>query len=217
MSYDLKKLYVNLEDFKLAIGDDGEDYDDLYLRAIDAASRRIDLWTGRHFYVVDSDTRVNRPETTYYAYVGDFVDPTDITIKTDDEGSGTYETTWVYNVDWIAEPFSQYNDVPFNRILAVGAKEFILGSRRPTVQGSGGPWGWSEFPSPVIQSAQILSISYFKSKDFTGGDIGMPGFGVGGTNVRATDTIELARDLIKDYVIPPGTAISETPSVTRRV
>lgn len=210
------KLYLDIDEFKLAVGDDGNDYDDLYIRAIDAASRRIDLWTGRHFYIVENDIRRVRPSTTYYAYVGDFMNPEDIEIRTDD-GSGSFNEVWSYPNDWMPEPFVQYNSTPFNRIMAVGTKEFTLGSRRPTVQGSGGPWGWAGVPSPVVQSSQILSIAYFKSKDFTGGDIGMPGFGVGGTNVRATDTIELARDLIKDYVISPGTAISETPSVTRRV
>ena len=210
-------LYLDIEEFKLAVDDDGTTYDDLYIRAIDAASRRIDLWTGRHFYTIADQVRHVRPSTTYHAYVGDFVDPTAIVIRTDDDGDGTFNTVWSYPGDWIPEPFVQYNAAPYNRILAVGSKEFTLGSRRPTVQGSGGPWGWPAIPTPVIQSAQILAISYFKSKDFTGGDIGMPGFGVGGTNVRATDTIELARDLIKDYVVSPGTAISETPSVTRRV
>ena len=211
------KLYLDIDELKLAIGDDSEEYDDLYIRAVDAASRRIDLWCGRHFYVVEDEVRPARATTSYYAYVGDFVEPTDITIKTDTTGNGTFDSTWVYNVDWIAEPFIQYNGAPYNRIVAVGDKEFILGSRRPNVQGSGGPWGWTDFPTPVVMATQILAIAYFKSKDFTGGDIGMPGFGVGGTNVRATDTIELARDLIKDYVISPGTAISETPAVTRRV
>lgn len=210
------KLYLDIDELKVAVGDDSGDYDDLYIRAIDAASRRVDLWCGRHFYVVESDIRNVRPTTTYYAYVGDFVDPEAITIKTDD-GTGAFATTWAYQTDWICEPFLQYNDFPFTRILAVGAKEFILGARRPTVRGSGGPWGWPGIPTPVTQATQILAIAYFKSKDFTGGDIGMPGFGVGGTNVRATDTVELARDLIKDYVISPGTAISETPAVTRRV
>lgn len=209
--------YLDIDEFKLAIGDDGEEYDDLYARAIDAASRRIDKWTGRHFYVIENAIRRVRPSTTYYAYLGDFVDPEDIEIRTDDDGSGSFNTIWSYPGDWIPEPNVQYNDEPFTRIMAVGTKEFPLGSRRPTVQGSGGPWGWSSFPSPVVQSSQILSIAYFKSKDFTGGDIGMPGFGVGGTNVRATDTIELARDLIKDYVVYPGTAIAQAPALTRRV
>lgn len=211
------KTYLDIDELKLAVGDDSNDYDDLYIRAIDAASRRIDLWCGRHFYIVDSAVRPARPTTTYYAYVGDFVDPTAISIKTDSTGSGTFDVDWEYMVDWIPEPFIQYNEAPYSRIVAVGNKEFLLGSRRPTVQGSGGPWGWADFPTPVIQATQILAIAYFKSKDFTGGDIGMPGFGVGGTNVRATDTVELARDLIKDYVVSPGTALSETPAVTRRV
>lgn len=208
------KLYLDSAVLMQALGDDGGvDNGILYDQAIDAASRRIDFWTGRHFYQV-SEARVYRPTTTYLTWVGDFASTSGLVIKTDDNDDGVFETTWSGS-DWAPEPFVRYNTAPYTHIQAIGSRPFLLGQRRATVQVTSPAWGWPAIPAAVAQSCQILSIAYYKSKDFTGGDTGLAGFGTSGVNVRATDTLELARDLIRDYVIRPGTAVLEVPSLSR--
>ena len=119
-------------------------YDEEYARAVAAASRSIDLYCGRTFYRSTTPTaRVFRPEQPDLLWTRDIATSAGLLLKTDEDNDGVYETTWTINTDFVLEPFERVQDNPYERIAAVGGREFTvptrnrvgrLSSRRPTVQ-----------------------------------------------------------------------------------
>lgn len=194
--------YVSLTDLKEAVGDDNDVDNSRYEAAIESASRTIDLWCdprgSRHFWTVD--TPVAR---RFYAFnrwlvrPGFFSTTVGLIVKTDDNGDGTFETTWLTS-DWQAQPGFRGNGESFDRIVAPGTKGFPLNGRRECIEITA-KWGWAEVPTLVRQAAQILAVALYKSKDFTGGDIGFQTL----ENVGGWSIYDLARALVEPYQLNP--------------
>ena len=193
----IKRGYLKLEQLKEAVGEDSELHDEAYERAIEAASRQIDEFRGDQFWLDQTPTaRLFRAEHPLILWTGDFADTTGLTVATDLDGDGTYETVWATD-DVSAEPLRRLNGRPFDRLIACGGRLFPCARPRPTVQVTA-RWGWPAIPEAVIQACQILAIDNFKSKDLTGGVAGLSDLGP----IRIAAFNPQARALLLPYKLP---------------
>lgn len=182
-STDLAKVYCTVEELKSRVGID-DTVDDFELRlAVDAVSRAIDDYCRRQFWR-GTATRTFDVRDAYCLRVDDLVSVT--SLKTDDSGDGTFETTWSSS-DYQLRPVNATTHAesrPYTEIRAVGSYTFPTGrsrgSRDDRVQVVG-VWGWPAIPAAVKQAALILSADYFKLKD---APFGVQAFGDFGMRLR---------------------------------
>lgn len=157
-------------------------------RAINAASRGIDQYCQRHFY---KDGTTVSPVARRFGScgyrslrLGAFNDlaSASLTVKTDEAGDGTFETTWLASdyellpINPTAAPESR----PYTEIRSTGTRLFPAGtstgrSERVEVTGI---WGWPEVPAGVNQACVILASRLYKRKDSPEGVSGWGDFGV---------------------------------------
>lgn len=131
---------------------------------IASASRVVDSYCGWTF-----DPPTGSATARIFAAVKDscllYVDPiantTNLVVKTDEGGDGTYETTWASS-DYQMEPLNQrqggLTDHPYYKIRAVGTKTFPL-SREALVQITA-DWGWTSSAPDAVRDATILLTKY---------------------------------------------------------
>lgn len=174
--------------------------------AIEAASREIDRWCRRRFWRDGSTSaRLYLPDTVLdgVIWIDDYDPATAITVKSDDDDDGTFETTWVAGTDYQAEPLNP-------DVYETGAKWMLrlLGTRSLRSVWSGRPqlqvtakWGWPAVPAAVKQACMILAFDLFKSKDAPFGVAGTNDFGV----LRIRDNPQ-AKALLAPYRHPGGVA-----------
>lgn len=113
---------------------------------IEAASRWIDQHTGRHFYALTA----TRYFTTYDPLALRVSDLASVsTLKTDEDGDRTYETTWAAT-DYDLLP---YNHPPYQWIEVAPNGLHVFPRLRKGVQ-IAGVWGW---PVTVTASGTTLS------------------------------------------------------------
>lgn len=131
-------LYTTLDAVKRAAGATGTSRDTLWMEKILAASRRIDLFTGRAFSVVEA-TRYFDGACRAEVYVDDYLAISALT--TDSELDGTFDgETWVQNTDWVARP---YNTWPKFAIELHPAGDYsFFGARRYLK--AVGSWGYGD-------------------------------------------------------------------------
>lgn len=97
-------LYCTLAAAKRSANESGTSRDVLWLEKIEAASRRIDLFCGRHFFTVSEARYFDgacRPEV----WVDDFLSVSALAMDSALDGTFTGET-WVEGTDWIARPYN---------------------------------------------------------------------------------------------------------------
>lgn len=155
---------------------------------VTSVSRMIDQHCGRHFYR-DGTTevpvaRVFEVENLSELELGPFNDLVSITsLKTDDNGDGTYETTLsasnyqlcpvnAVSRGAYAEPYTEIdllNATTFPSAVASGREYLIEVS---------GVWGWPAVPAEVRQAARILVAEVAKLQDAPLGVVGQSEFGV---------------------------------------
>lgn len=135
------------------------DYD--IQRAIAAASRGIDEYTGRFFF-----TSVG---TRYYtAYEPGYVDIDDLTtagvLTTDQDGDGVFETSWTVNTDYTFAPFNAAADgKPYEkiRLQPYGSQRFPCLPRAVSVAGT---FGWPSVPDQIVEATTIIATKLVKRK-----------------------------------------------------
>jgi len=150
--------YGDLRGYKLRYydGDTDDDQDDLIIEsAIEAVSRLIDDLTNRRFYAA-TETRYFTAERADYLSIPDLISLT--TLKTDEDGDRTYETTWDTG-DYDLMPFNAQADTanvrPYTwlEITPLGDEAFPVVRRGVEVAGS---WGYAATPPKRIQEACYL-------------------------------------------------------------
>lgn len=162
--------YLSLAEFKQAIGDDATigDYDAMYERCIETASRQIDDFRGDQFWSPDAPTaRLFRPDHHRVLWAGDFAAKAGVVVKVDTLRDGSFATTWAAT-DWQAEPLAPKSGRPFTRLIASGSKCFPVDPWLALVQVTA-TWGWPNVPRQAKQACQILALDHFRSRDLTGG------------------------------------------------
>lgn len=150
--------YCTLAELKARLDILDDKSDTILEQNIEAASRKIDGWCGRSFYSATA-TRYFTPEQWDVLDVPDLVSVT--TLKTDEDGDRTYETTWTAS-DYELDPDT---GPPYTRVYVTpsGYYAFPVGMRR-SVQ-IVGTWGWSTVPHSIREATLILAARYFKRKD----------------------------------------------------
>jgi len=172
---------------------DGTD-DTLLEGAIESASRRVDSFTGRFFYQTSQTVSLYAYDEYRLPLVNDLVSVT--TLKTDDNGDNTFETTWTVNTDYVLEPRDHdLQSRPYRRILAIGAKSFPIFTV-PMLAGAQvvGVWGWPSIPDDVEEATKLLAIRHFARYNAA---LGVVGFADMAIQVRAVDPD--VRDLLNGY------------------
>ena len=113
------------------------------------------------------------------AALGPFRDLVSITsLKTDEAGDGTFETTWAAS-DYELGPIDRDTSRPYTRIDAVDSKVF------PTYYGTGrrarveitGVWGWAAIPVEVKQACLIKATRLLTRMQSPNGIAGLDQFG----------------------------------------
>ncbi len=142
-----------------------DDEENVYLNnMLGSASRVVDAHCGWTF-----DSPTGTETARVFAAVRDrhllYVDPiantTNLVVKTDTSGNGTYDLTWS-STDYQMEPLNQrqggLTDHPYYKIRAVGTRDFPL-SREALVQVTA-DWGWTSGVPDTIRDATILLAKY---------------------------------------------------------
>ncbi len=187
--------YASLPELKSELSIDPGDTDDdtRLLRAIEDASRVIDRLCGRKpgefaartltlYFDVPSTADVLQPETadrlvdervwdTSRLYVPPLLSIT--TLKTDDDGDGTFETTWA-TTDYVLYPLNAitlgeaYREIHVNEVT--GDYTFPAGKRRVQIVGS-----WAESSAverPIRRATLLLATRYWKRPESPLGVLG---------------------------------------------
>lgn len=167
---DLNKLYCSVEELKSRLGIPATDtQDDFEIRlAADAASRWLDDYCHRSFWRGTS-TRTFAADSCHRLDVDDLVSVT--TLKTDESGDGTFETTWAasdYQLLPVNATTAHAEARPYISIKAIGSQRFptpyTAFSRHDRVE-IAGVFGWPAVPSGIKQAALIIGAETFKLKD----------------------------------------------------
>lgn len=187
--------YCTLAEVKAALRLTDNVDDTLIENSIEGASRRIDGYCGRWFYKTALTAVKLFASDNYNVPVRDIANAT-VTVKTDNDGNGSFETTWVQNVDYQLQPTDVIlNGDPYRRIVAVGGKTFPLTvqPRMPQVEVTAF-WGWDAVPDDVREACVLLSMRGFARLNAA---LGVVGFADMAYQVRAVDPD--VRDLLNPY------------------
>lgn len=165
--------YATVQQLRDELGDDGAKLDNgLLEKAINAASRAIDRFTGRRFWSdAQATSRVYRPRVPEAALTDDIATAAGLAVATDTDGDGVYETTWTAD-EFLLEPrnldvvASGDTVTPFAwwRLLAVDDRSFPVHSLRPTLQVTA-RFGWSAIPDEVTEAAVLKAVGLFSRKN----------------------------------------------------
>lgn len=143
----------------LGISDTGHDTE--LERVVEAVSRWIDGFCGRHFYSA-SETRYYTAEWGDWLIVDDLLTVT--TLKTDENEDRTYERTWA-STDYDLEPFNAATDGrPYTSIRTAPAGLYTFPTGRKAVQ-IVGSFGWSAIPDAIEEACILQTTRIFRRKD----------------------------------------------------
>jgi hypothetical protein len=148
---------------------------------VTSVSRLIDNHCGRHFYQRTAEARTFEAEESDCLDLGPFNDLVSITtLKVDDDGNGTYETT-ISASDYALEPYNAtVLGRPYTEIELLNSVTWPLppASGRENVIQITGTWGWPAVPPEVKQAARIMVAEVAKLADAPLGVAGYGEFGV---------------------------------------
>lgn len=186
--------YCTLNEVKAALRITDNTDDTLLENAIEGASRRIDGYCGRRFYQQNATLSLYAIDSYTLPTQDDLYSVT--TLKTDDDGDGSFETTWTSGVDYQVEPLDAViTGQPIRTITAIGGKTFPLFSlpALPSAQ-IVGVWGWSSIPDDVREACVLLAMRGFARYNAA---LGVVGFADMAIQVRAIDPD--VRDFLNPY------------------
>lgn len=131
-------LYATLQAVKSALNVTSTARDSLYLEHLAAASRKIDLYCGRVFYLTSEARYFNAP-CGELAYVDDFCSLSALAM--DSELDGTFDgETWTEGDDWVAYP---YNTFPKFAVELHVSGDYAFRSQRRYIKATG-LWGYGD-------------------------------------------------------------------------
>ena len=153
---DLAQLKVHL-----SMGTADTSMDTFLTAVLTAVSRELDDYcrgSRSHFYAAGSATaRVYTPHHRDLLEVDD-ISSSEVTIRTDDDDDGVFETTWG-DADFQLEPLNGLADSRAAwKVRAVGDRDFPCSVRgRATVEVTA-TWGWAQVPAPITEASLIQSV-----------------------------------------------------------
>ena len=144
-------------------------------RAIQAASRLIDLHCDRHFWKTAAGVvRYFTPYAANRCIIDDLVSTTEI--ATDTDRAGTWVTLLTANVDYWLSPQSA-NGEPYTEIEITPFAVNGFYAERPRYVKVTGLWGWAAVPDVVREACLIQAFRLYKRAGAPFGVIGGGEFG----------------------------------------
>lgn len=169
--------YATLADLKTAIGISDTSDDTPLEAAVEAASRLIDPFCGkgRKFWL-DSNAvaRYYYPCDPHVVWVDDIGSTTDLTVKVDLDGDGTFEQTLSINTHFILTPrnaAAHYPAAAWEGIRLLSASPCLFQGSvtgRPVVEVTA-KYGWPAVPRAVERACIMQARAIFKAPDTTFG------------------------------------------------
>jgi len=133
----------------------GTSHDELIIKVINGVSRHIDHFCARFFYV-SSEVRYYTPKNSFCADVDDISSASGVTIETDNNGDGIFESAWT-STDYY---LSGYNDLlkgfPFTKIETSPVTSFFFPTIRKSLKVTAS-FGWASVPDPVAVACILQS------------------------------------------------------------
>lgn len=170
--------YCTVSELKSWDGVPDTDGDAILETVINSVSRWIDDYTWRFFYSTSAtaeETRYYTADNGLYLYTDDIVSIT--TLKTDDDGDRTYETTWA-TADYDLIPYNASTlGIPYYRIEVSTTGDYTFPRVRKGVE-IVGVFGWSAVPPAIKQACLIQCARIFKRKNSPYGIAGTTQLGV---------------------------------------
>jgi hypothetical protein len=128
----------------------------------EAASRSVDFYTGRFFYLTSLETRTYYPVATTRTITDDIATTSGLVVAVDTVNDGAADETWDA-ADYLLEPVN--SDGPYTEIVAVGTKRFSgVTRRRPSVHVTA-QFGWAEVPHMVSQATLMLAARIYRRRN----------------------------------------------------
>jgi hypothetical protein len=194
--------YTTLNDFKAYLfpsSNYGTGEDAQMEAAIEVASRTIDTFTNRRFYLDDTTSaRVYYPDSPIRCSVDDFSTITGLIVKTDTGDNGTFDQTWV-DTEYILEPINAtiggVAGQPYNTIVATVPKLFPVTGRRPRIQVTA-KWGWAAVPDSIAQACLIQAARIYRRAQTPEGFAAGEAFGAIRVSTRLDPDVQM---LISPY------------------
>ena len=176
--------YATLAQVKAWLGITGTSQDTILPAVITAASRAIDDFCGRRFWVDDSASeRFFTPDDPTLLFVPDIASTTGLVVATDSGFDGTYEQVWTSD----ARTGYGYRLEPVNALAAAEAVEKRPYTRLRALSGEWpsldysvsvtATWGWPSVPAEISNAALLLTSRLWKRKDAVLGVAGGPDVG----------------------------------------
>lgn len=195
--------YATSEQLKATLELTGETFADADIgRALTAASRGLEQLCGRRFWADENADQVRHytPEHPCYLRIDDLIELT--SLATDEDGDGTFETTWTVNTDFLLEPLNAAADGrPWEEIRAhpIGRFRFPCLPRSVEIHGR---FGWADVPDVVTAATIIIATKLLKR--MREAPFGVVQFGMEGGAVRIArtdpDVMFLVGDLIRTRI-----------------
>lgn len=160
----------------LRLGTATHDDDTLFDNTIGAASRDVDAYTGRQFWVTGTVARVFSADDYTVCQIDD-IPGTAITVKSSSNADGTFDVTWAAT-DYQLEPINGVLDGltwPYTRLVAVGSYSFPTpNGRNPRacVQVTSTFGFGTAVPEPVREATILWAEKLYKRYDSPTGVIG---------------------------------------------
>ena len=172
--------YATLAELKAFVGIPTADTadDTILTMALDAATTQVDQFADRTF-TAGVGTRYYTATDGGRLEVDPISTLTGLVVATDENGDGTYETTWTINTDFRMEPVNAAAaGDPWTRIIGLGTRQFPRLQYRPGVSVTAS-FGWPGGTAPAaVKNATLIQASrLFKRKDAPFGVAGSVEFG----------------------------------------
>jgi len=181
---------------------------DLLEDLVESASRSIDRIANRRFFLdATASARLYRAYSDIFVYIDDLGSTTDLIVKTDSNGNGTYSKTLTLNQDYILDPLTASSlNRPYTQLTMVSNTEtwpifpgITQNGLRPGVQVTA-KWGWPSVPDDINMACLILTADLYKRKDAPGGILGLGDLGVVRMSPLGRDVTAMVRAYKKEVV-----------------
>ncbi len=161
---------ANLEYFLLGKNKTQPLQADNFTLALSAASRNIDDYCGRRFWIDAAvSARVFTSPTGYELAVPDIATTTGLVVKTDENQDGVYETTWTLSArtgyGYEVGPYNAQTDTDLKKpYTSIEANLSVFPTWRMAIEITA-KWGWPAVPDAIKQATILQAARFWKRKD----------------------------------------------------
>jgi hypothetical protein len=169
----LGSLYLTVEDMKDTLELSGLGYADKDIaRSISAASRAVDSYCNRRFYLspeaslpADEERLYSPSKGTLWLPIDDLAELGSVEVK---DGSGAWQP-WLLDDDYLLEPSNAAAlGEPYSRLRIETSRSSFIYDWPASFYGSSasvkvtGRWGWPSLPDEVVQATQLVATQLLR-------------------------------------------------------